>query len=74
MLLEALIMTSSRIRAGVELCRQSCAHHFVCGGGSPVNKLYEAGSLAAGETLYCRTMLKRPFDLVLAELENALQK
>lgn len=62
------------IRRGVARCRDSCVHYAWCGGGSPVNKLYEAGSLAAGETLYCRTMLKRPFDLVLAELENALQK
>ncbi len=62
------------IRAGVELCRESCAHHFVCGGGSPVNKLYECGSLAAGETLYCRTMVKRPFDIALESLESDLAR
>ncbi len=62
------------IRDGVARCRDTCAHYTWCGGGSPVNKLYETGSLAGGETLYCRTMLKRPFDLVLAELENTLRK
>lgn len=62
------------IRAGVSLCRESCAHHFVCGGGSPVNKLYECGSLAAGETLYCRSMLKRPFDIALQSLEADLER
>lgn len=62
------------IREGVAHCRDTCAHYAFCGGGSPVNKLYEAGHLAAGETLYCRTMLQRPFDIVLAQLENQLQK
>lgn len=62
------------IRAGVSHCRESCAHHFVCGGGSPVNKLYECGSLAAGETLYCRSMVKRPFDIALQSLEADLEQ
>jgi uncharacterized protein len=60
------------IREGVRGCRDSCAHYAWCGGGSPVNKLYEAGSLAATETLYCRTMLKRPFDIALQSLEADL--
>ena len=60
------------IREGVARCRDSCAHFAYCGGGSPVNKLYEAGSLAATETLYCRTMLKRPFDVALQSLEQEL--
>ncbi len=61
------------IREGVARCRESCAHFAFCGGGSPVNKLYEAGSLAAAETLYCRTMIKRPFDIALQSLEQDLQ-
>ena len=62
------------IREGVARCRESCAHFAYCGGGSPVNKLYECGSLAAGETLYCRSMLKRPFDIALASLEAELPR
>ncbi|MBL8306413.1 MAG: GRRM system radical SAM/SPASM domain protein [Rubrivivax sp.] len=62
------------IRDGVARCRDRCAHFAWCGGGSPVNKLYETGSMAADETLYCRSMVKRPFELVLAELERQLQK
>jgi len=62
------------IREGVVRCRQSCAHFAYCGGGSPVNKLYECGSLAAAETLYCRAMLKRPFDIALASLEAELPR
>lgn len=58
------------IARGTLECKRSCAHYGFCGGGSPANKLYENGSLASGETLYCRTMLKRPFDAVLARLEG----
>ncbi len=57
------------ILQGVQRCRESCAHWAWCGGGAPANKLYEAGTMAAAETLYCRTMLKRPFDAVLKQLE-----
>ena len=55
---------------GTRECERSCAHYGYCGGGAPANKLYENGELASGETLYCRTMLKRPFDTVLARLER----
>ena len=55
---------------GTRECERSCAHYGFCGGGAPANKLYENGDLASGETLYCRTMVKRPFDAVLARLER----
>lgn len=55
---------------GVLHCERTCAHFGFCGGGSPVNKLYENGRFASGETLYCRTMVKRPFDAVLAWMES----
>jgi uncharacterized protein len=58
---------------GTDACRGSCAHFNYCGGGAPANKLYENGDLASVETLYCRTMLKRPFDAVLRRLEQAPQ-
>ena len=54
---------------GTRECERSCAHYGFCGGGAPANKLYENGDLASGETLYCRTMFKRPFDAVLGRLE-----
>jgi uncharacterized protein len=34
------------IASGVETCRQSCDYFSVCGGGAPVNKLFENGSFA----------------------------
>jgi uncharacterized protein len=60
----------SAIHRGTAACRASCAYFNYCGGGAPANKLYENGSFASAETLYCRTMLKRPFDVVLERLER----
>ena len=62
----------SEIRAGLEACRQGCAHFDHCGGGAPANKLYEKGSFAATETLHCRSMVQRPFDTVLRRAESEL--
>jgi len=58
------------IARGTRACEQVCAHFGFCGGGAPANKLYENGDLASAETLYCRTMVKRPFGAVLARLEQ----
>jgi len=60
----------SAVRRGVQTCERDCAYFGYCGGGAPANKLYENGDLASGETLYCRTMIQRPFDAVLARLER----
>ena len=61
------------IARGTRACERGCAHFGFCGGGAPANKLYENGDLASGETLYCRTMVKRPFDAVLGRLEQRAQ-
>lgn len=61
----------SAIVRGVMACEAGCSHFGFCGGGAPANKLYENGSLDSTETLYCRTMIKRPFDAMLASLEAA---
>ena len=55
---------------GTRACAHTCTHFGFCGGGAPANKLYENGDLASTETLYCRTMVKRPFDAVLRRLEQ----
>lgn len=57
------------ILSGVEACRASCAYFGHCGGGAPVNKLYENGSLASAETLYCRSMVQRPIEVLLSQSE-----
>jgi len=58
------------IDAGIALCRQTCEYFSVCGGGEPVNKLFENGSFATSETVYCRMTKKRVTDLVLDRLER----
>jgi uncharacterized protein len=61
------------IRRGNGVCERSCPYYGFCGGGSPANKLYENNKLSSGETLYCRTMIQRPFDAVLTRLEHLRQ-
>lgn len=58
------------IRAGVDLCRERCQYFSVCGGGEPVNKLFENGGFATTETTYCRMTKMRATDLVLDRLEQ----
>ena len=60
------------IRRGIEVCRRSCVYFDHCGGGAPVNKLCENGDMASGETLYCRSMVQRPIELVLAQAQARL--
>jgi uncharacterized protein len=56
---------------GIRRCEQGCAHFAYCGGGSPANKFFENGSMNSAETLYCRMVLKQPFDLMLGALESS---
>jgi uncharacterized protein len=58
------------IDAGIAMCRETCEYFSVCGGGEPVNKLFENGSFATSETVYCRMTKKRVTDLVLDRLER----
>jgi uncharacterized protein len=58
------------IDAGIALCRDTCEYFSVCGGGEPVNKLFENGSFASAETTYCRVTKMRVTDLVLDRLER----
>lgn len=58
------------VAAGIEACERECAYFAYCGGGAPANKWFENADLASTETLYCRSMLQRPFDAVLGRLER----
>lgn len=68
----AFVATWQAIVQGIAACERDCAHFGYCGGGAPANKLYELGTFAGTETLYCRSMLQRPFDAVLAQAEHTL--
>ena len=59
------------IRAGVQMCEETCQYFSVCGGGEPVNKLAENGTFASTETRYCRLTKMRTTDLVLDAIERA---
>jgi len=63
----------NQVQKGTAACRRSCAYFNYCGGGAPVNKLYENGDLASAETLYCRAMIQTPFNAVLEHLETAVR-
>jgi uncharacterized protein len=58
------------IRQGVENCANECEYFQYCGGGAPVNKLSETGSLEATETTYCAFTKKAWVDVCL-RLANA---
>jgi uncharacterized protein len=73
----ALAAMSRDIAAGVEACSESCEYFSVCGGGAPVNKLFENGSFASGRTSFCDLTQKVPIDLILEafdRLENGIAK
>jgi uncharacterized protein len=59
------------IAEGVTLCRNSCEYFPICGGGSPVNKLYENGTVASAETMFCRLNVKLPADIAMEIIENS---
>lgn len=58
------------VAQGVELCRASCDHFGVCGGGSPGNKFFENGAIASTETLACRLGVKTVAEVSLEVLET----
>ena len=60
------------IYAGVKRCERSCEYFSLCGGGAPSNKYFENGSFDSAETMYCRTSIQMPIDIVLADLETQL--
>jgi uncharacterized protein len=60
---------TERIDKGVEMCRAECKYFPVCGGGAPSNKVFENGTFASTETMYCRLSKKAVTDFVLATIE-----
>ncbi|MFZ5782507.1 MAG: cyclophane-forming radical SAM/SPASM peptide maturase GrrM/OscB [Pseudomonadota bacterium] len=53
------------IRAGTRACESACGYFSVCGGGSPVNKLFENGSFTGTATSFCTLTQMVPTDLIL---------
>ena len=65
---DAFTRCASEVAQGVDACRSSCRYFDVCGGGSPVNKYCETGSLRATETQFCRLTTQTAADALLAFL------
>jgi uncharacterized protein len=61
------------IQAGVDACSASCPYFSVCGGGAPVNKLFENGSFTGTETSYCTLTQIVPTDLILEAYDRLEQ-
>ena len=58
------------VTQGVDACKRTCAWYRWCGGGAPANKLFENGSMATTETMYCRLTKQVTMDVVLHAIEN----
>ena len=63
---------AAEIRAGVELCRASCEHFGLCGGGTGSNKYWEHGRFDCTQTQHCRYRIQLVADVVLEGLEQEL--
>ncbi|MHB8267444.1 MAG: cyclophane-forming radical SAM/SPASM peptide maturase GrrM/OscB [Bradyrhizobium sp.] len=62
---------SHEVLQGMKICRQSCEYFAICGGGSPVNKFCENGSVISTETMSCRLHMKVVADLAVEICEAA---
>jgi uncharacterized protein len=60
------------ISDGTTLCRSGCEYFSVCGGGAPINKLYEKQSFITMETNHCRLTVKAIADVVLSTMEREI--
>jgi uncharacterized protein len=67
---DRFISAYREISQGVKNCAGACEYFQYCGGGAPVNKLSEKGSLQATETTYCAFTKKAWVDVCL-RLANA---
>lgn len=62
------------IQCGVARCRDECDYFSFCGGGSPSNKIAEAGTFDVSETRSCRLRVKIPVSAFIDELEQQRSK
>ncbi len=63
---------NAQIQSGVDKCHRSCPYFEFCGGGAPVNKLFENGSFNSTETLFCRMSIQAVVDVVVSKMEASL--
>jgi uncharacterized protein len=63
---------ANSIEEGCKRCAQTCQYFSVCGGGAPSNKYFENGSFESTETVYCRSVIQIPIDIMLTQAEMQL--
>ncbi|ACK71681.1 Radical SAM domain protein [Gloeothece citriformis PCC 7424] len=61
------------MKAGVELCQETCQYFGVCGGGAGSNKYWENGTFCSTQTKACQYRTQIITDIVLQELEKIYQ-
>lgn len=62
------------VAKGVKQCQESCEYFNLCGGGAPVNKLYENKTFNSSETLHCKHTKKLVANVVLDKLEKEIRQ
>ena len=58
---------------GVDRCARECEYFQYCGGGAPVNKLFEQGAFSATRTSFCTLTQIVPTDLILEAYDRLEQ-
>jgi uncharacterized protein len=64
------IAAHEEICSGVDRCARECEYFQYCGGGAPVNKLSEKGTMDAAETTFCR-LTKKAWVNACLQIANA---
>jgi uncharacterized protein len=63
---------ATAVDEGCRRCALTCQYFSVCAGGAPSNKYFENGSFESTETMYCRSVIQIPMDIILAKTETQL--
>jgi len=69
---EKFIKINNDIKAGVDLCKNTCEYFGASRGGAPGNKLGEKGSFAVSETMFCKYTRKMPIEIVLTDVLESI--
>jgi uncharacterized protein len=63
------VQMADSVEEGCKRCASDCQYFSVCAGGAPSNKYFENGSFNSTETIYCRSVIQIPTDIMLAKAE-----
>jgi len=69
---ERFVAAYQEISNGVDRCARECEYFQYCGGGAPVNKLSEKGTMDAAETTFC-TLTKKAWVNACLQIVNATE-